>query len=1146
MGLLLPNQITTTTGGIRPFAYVVEFAADPANPTQPANPNSATLVWTQRLTKLNSVQIGYGSGQDQQAMFSTWDAESVPPGFTGDAGLIAPVNGDVIRVTVQDFSGNTRVIFKGTVRQVLENNLNSGIIWNATAFSEAIRLDEVYFTGKFNPYEEDPTQSNPHFDVDGQVQTMQYTLKNIIDTIMDSPDAWATTEYFLKTDIDWGGLDTEPRCGLWIPRGVKIDNAPKGRAILDLLRTVGNFTLIYVPGAPGVRDKLRMVELNSSCAGCGYQWNISFAPLETGANPWDVLFGFGTTAGTTPYAYDYVLARDSTTWESTDSFNTVRVVTGPIEFYSANMCIPEMVTDPTGAAVVAVDQDTVANQIARAPNFENCFYRFINPATVTVPDVRDRKQYFVGMPLFPDWNIFEDWLPALFEIGDVIIPPTWTGSAGTQTTGPAPAAYNGLCEFQPTTIGHQATWRKPHLSHLDNLRAYQAWQADQKCPACNGQGLVKSVYNGNNNEPNITITQKGPSGGIQRPIVDVTNHIMPPSYFGMAPTLPITLSDGTQFAAVGGGGVTCTCTAPAGGTLVPFYDSSGNPDMTIQSVASTHGYPLPWKNTCPFCRGVGMWPKYKIRNICQELISGRNLTAAQSGPIYNVSLDPDATQSGPETWEMANNRLSIHGGPQVQVESGVMGTYCLPEYTYKNLPYKPAIGTAVPAPLTDLDHLPDGSGNPATTNLKRWAFPHPLQYQNTVKLLTALAGVTVQRGDAARRDQIVPDSFSCAVPFTTISMEPPVSPTIDYKMGRIIFPEAVFIPCWMDYSAIQISNSMARVDTTGLLMTGSPARGYETSDSTGQATGYWRPARVWMTFGYFRDKYYHSGITDPNGNAIAITEFQADPYHIPGTPPDPSGSPLLHTYQARAMVIDGCYAMEVRLKSADCSPPSRVICRAFPDERFHVKATEADFWKLLVPLAPDQADTAFAADKVAAGCTMVNGRILRWMRTSPGEAIVEMEGYTDADHYGSVLRPKVLTWTLRDDRSRIMGHAIRILGLVNNTQVKGQLDLIGMTNDLSTGLGWVNYPNKGTAAVIRVTYNFSNGFQTEIELHREETRIGEMPIPDQQRQDRVNEEIANIKKTIDVQKNRDREKRSGSADQQIDGTTISKFITGGI
>jgi hypothetical protein len=331
-----------------------------------------------------------------------------------------------------------------------------------------------------------------------------------------------------------------------------------------------------------------------------------------------------------------------------------------------------------------------------------------------------------------------------------------------------------------------------------------------------------------------------------------------------------------------------------------------------------------------------------------------------------------------------------------------------------------------------------------------------------------------------------------------------------------------------------------------------------------------------MTFRYIRDRYFHSGQKDLNGNTIPLTSFMADPYHVPGTPF--ATGELLTAFEARSCILDGRYAVEVRKKIPDPNAPApeqgqppapglapvRVICHSIEDDSFRVEVFENDFWNLTTPpnvdlSADDWANArlnqSYTLDGTSATtqpplgitpCQFVNGRILRWMGTTPGEAIVEMAGYTDADHYGSVLRPKVLTWQLRDDRSRIMGLAMRTLGLLNNVQVTGELVVIGATQDTTTGLGWVNYPNKGLAAVKKLTYNFGSGFQTELELFREEARVGEMPVPDKERQDKVTNEIANIKKIIDVQKQRDSEKRMGGGEQSVQGSFSSQNWTGGI
>ena len=426
MALRRPNQVTSS--GIRPFGYTVEFGTPDAGGY--VNPRNTT--WNERLVQLAAVSLGYGT-DGQTAQFSSWDPNSVSTSSGAAALLVPPVVGDVIRISINDGVTN-RPVFKGTVRAVHQGTAASGTTWSAEAHSEIVRLDEAHFTGSFNLLN-DPINPQPRFDARGQVDTKLYTVVEIIQRILEFKDTFGTTEYFGYGDIIWHGLDTDPRCGRFTPSHIQFNNTPKGRAILELLQAAGNFTYIYDP----VADQIHIIELNQWASACGPLWNIAWASptavvAESGAN----------------YAYEYTVKEDRTQWNVKQTANLVRVVSGPIEWYSGHYVIPERVycqKDNLGNDNIPdVGQDTAADQKARSVNLDLCFYRFVPPSTLGAADLRDVKQYYVGMPLFPDWNVFEDWFPAVYEIGNVQIPQTWKDSTARRHAGrslrPTPARRN--------------------------------------------------------------------------------------------------------------------------------------------------------------------------------------------------------------------------------------------------------------------------------------------------------------------------------------------------------------------------------------------------------------------------------------------------------------------------------------------------------------------------------------------------------------------------------------------------------------------------------------------------------------------------------------------------------------------------------
>ena len=258
-------------------------------------------------------------------------------------------------------------------------------------------------------------------------------------------------------------------------------------------------------------------------------------------------------------------------------------------------------------------------------------------------------------------------------------------------------------------------------------------------------------------------------------------------------------------------------------------------------------------------------------------------------------------------------------------------------------------------------------------------------------------------------------------------------------------------------------------------------------------------------------------------------------------------------YEARAMIIDGRYALEVRRKDAINNDQKlgsgyRTIQVVHEDsgDFTRVEVYEDDFWKMPCPTLPlsEQTSAAYIAmKKTTYTNAYTEGSILMWERTTPGENLVEAAGWTDADHFSSARRPKVFNWALRDNRPRLLELAVRRLDLENVIQVRGTLEIVGSVPDTKKGLGYVDYPEKGLAAVKAITYNFSDGYVNEVELFREEARLGELTPKDQQRQHSIFKQLAQLSRTVDAQARR-AQQPAGPQDRPID-VSASNFITGG-
>jgi hypothetical protein len=1080
-----PNNILLYPdgSGILPHGYKVEFAPILLPTSFASGPAAGT--WQQREVVLSSIEIGYGADA-YSAYFTMFDPNTVEAPYLSpdkrDSRMTVPTNGELVRIW--NYNRDTKdydLVFKGTIKSVHDRKDESGTKYIVTAHSEVVRLDESFVTFTSN-LRNDPFNPSPIFNGQGYlVGTVLRTVKDLVEQVLAFPDTWNKPQYFTSAMIDWNGLDTDLRCGLFKPSNIVFSDTPKGQAIQQILQAAGNFTFLYVPGPDGSNsDKLVIAEHNLKCNKCGDKWNLPFASPDK-ANP----------AYVAPYASAYRIKSDLTQWSSTLSATSVRMTSGPIRFYGGHFLIPERL-DPEGDPgadtrnMIVPAGDTFAAMDKRSRNFEQAYYRFIG-FTERVLDVRKQKQMIVGMPLFPDWNVHEDYLPDLVRIngvrlnGDNAANPTGFTTTGGQTA--TYAGYAGLAEWSMRTIGDAIATGGMLPGRTHNLRVWQAWYCKDDCPACNGSGAVKKVYNNADNEPTFSLWAVGPTGTRQltgnsyaiaaNEVMEarVENYLFDPKKFGERDPNTGLLYPPTS--------------------LTPF-DPTDQGDPVVQK---TGGYPVPWKNLCPYCRGTGKKPEWKIRNIEPELFDGRNYQAATD--ITNVSetpLDPEATSVGPEQWEQTQNRIMFRQQAFVQVEAPL--GVDVPEWQYRN------------KNLQTLKSLTEAAnaqrGNSSTADASRLKLPHPLQFKNVTKLLAPRFGVT--GADA----KVVPDEWYTIAQQTTINVvESSESYQIDYKMGRVIFSRPQFISCTKQFQAYRYEHRRHIVEPSGLL---SAAPRPQLFSDDNRWHGYWRPARVWGSFFYVRDHYYDTGWKDPAGvdvPTVSVTHVNDDNEQ--------------NVYKFRSMIIDGRYVMEVQKVTSDSgelSGDDRIIQACFTDDAIPIETSEDDYWKMPVPPQMDIADDALEALKVTQGLTYPRGKLLTVIMTTTNEQFRELDGVSSQDFNHSVLRPRIFTWRMRDGRLRLMNLAVRRLELANNLTVSGKLECVGVWNNFHKGLGYVDYPNKGLATVKRVTYSYDQGFETSLELAREHARLGELPPSAEQVLDKITKTVNTLSRNpIDIDSN---------------------------
>jgi hypothetical protein len=1015
--------------GIRPFEVWLQLAEATAVDFEP----DQLTVSGQLIADVNSASLGYGVSTPS-AQFIVWAEQGlVAPDdlqAPSSAQFWTPQINDRVRIWVaaQDATGGLgprRVIFQGTIETLFESRDREGLRYTCTATSDSQQLDERFVTLAANNGAAGSVQINPQMSV-GEMQ------------VTGRPQTISQLiRGILEFPDAWGS--PEPFSYSQVEWN-GLENS--GRC--------GN----YVPFNVNFQNtpKGQAIEQLLSLAG---NFRLLYVPssispdlatlvvveqsldCENCGNQWDIRFA---GADGQSYAHETDVDDDKTQWSIGNAANVVRILSSPVRFYTGDHMVPDRVDihypdEDIDRHTQAIENDTVVAQAKRAINQDNAYYRFTDNYRI-VPDTRRLRRYAVGIRLYPKWNIFEDWHPVSARVEGAIL--TSTGWRATDRI-----------EFLGVTNGYNISGGAVAPEHFDHLRTWQAWYSDRECVGCNGTGWVASLYANDENEP--LFVEVGPQE--QRSLV-VKNYRFKPERFG---------EDAT---AIG-------------------YDPGVGP--WVQTLGGE--FPVPWKNTCPVCRGTGGQPIYPIRDIQSILVQGQGLQevdpkTSDGTSVYQdeIPLDTEHTAMLPETIEQAMTRVSVEQGPMIQMEAGITGgNIWLPaSFPNRNAPYN------------DRYALPD---DPSTSPGLRqfnddhgvYEFTHPLVYTRPDGRLRLIDALPVDA--SAPEAKIVPDNWTIHAPLTRIVPGATTEHTIDNRSGEVVFSVPVFIPA-EHYNKLPVTDTTTgryRLGKNRLLQT-------QTGDSVGphgEVLGFWRPPAVWLQAFYLR-RGYSRRFTSP---ALSL------PRTVKATTPDGSGTA---EYLVHAMMVDGKLAIDVAKANPDSFGTNpgelsnvRARYRVISDDNAVIETHQADLEAAPIPL-PNNVNLNAISDaeveeykRTVLHLNHPRARMLHFTMFKEHEQTIN--GVHDPDeNEAGVLRPRMFSWRLRDDRRDMILRAIQELETANNLSVRGSLRIYGIDYDQSLGLGWVDSPGRGRATVVRATYSFAGNATVALELSREEMRYGRM------------------------------------------------------
>ncbi|MGQ4893432.1 MAG: hypothetical protein ACP6IQ_02265 [Candidatus Njordarchaeia archaeon] len=458
--------------------------------------------------------------------------------------------------------------------------------------------------------------------------------------------------------------------------------------------------------------------------------------------------------------------------------------------------------------------------------------------------------------------------------------------------------------------------------------------------------------------------------------------------------------------------------------LTPFnyaYNSKGIPTR----------HPLPWKNTCPACRGVGREPWFKITNILGALVDL---------PPDKIRVEDLAEQTMTNwTWNQMIKDLTYNFPPQVKIE-----------YNY----------------LTKDGVSFDGT---SSGDLPK----HPL------------AGLKSKVGDPIT---IIPEDEKIKQLFYT-QIGPATDYVIDYIRGNVIFKSRHFIGCRKLMKTLYLFhgyNRDAARDEVATMMykdyhgSGKHVTVYnEDYIPPYQYPTYWRPARAWITCYFYRERFYDTNIggpltfkTDVSGEGKQT--YIAKPAIIDGRI---------------------CYEVKEKHPEKDTEFDARIAIKGQIVNEYRLQVYPEDIGKNPVPKYSEEgwqdSKTSYIDNKAHNyAFPSASTHVMEALRDSE----IKGTKYDGKNIHRSDRFPKKISWVHRDYRRKLLEHAVRELEKRNNIQITGNMVLRGQIFDLRKGMGYVEFDDGlriTKSCIVKITYSLKDDFLTTIELTTEEMRLGE-------------------------------------------------------
>jgi hypothetical protein len=935
-----------------------------------------------------------------------------------------------------------KCIFRGYVGGVSRQISESGISYSIEAKDMKSRLQDQVIKKTYNgSYKKDTMPTSIDGAISGitgpyvnEKMTVDQILQDILNyankssfTKVDGSDVFIRFSY---SDFDFNGLDALQN---FIPPTLSFDNITILEAIYRLISSAGPYRIVYDPE----NDKIYFTRLSSDCKKNGPEIFLRYV---------------NSSSENKDYSEVNVIS-DTTSRKTNDVASILKAYSSTIDWYSGHFYI-EMGKDTNsvdGTEKTGTGAGDSAKLRLSCKNWDGYNY-FFGINSIPYGESITTQYEVVGCPLYPAWDP---------TVGYDAYTEKYKGYFKKHAT---ESTYTGIPGNIELRTGMTVNDRKyiSHSNFTDTVGkntyynatgfSYEAWVPYGICEACAGSGAVAdytTYFNGFGKTRDAMGNKT-----LLYPIV---------TPFDYAYESESNSSDNSN--------------------------SNQEEDMspyvgTGEMVPTKH--PVPWKNTCPVCRGTGMEPWYRMTTLLTTLI---DLTPEQTKIGELTAQNAANTNSGTiqkdKTWADVVSDMSYRYPICVQVETSTL----YPSYKYED---KSKYGTI----SHSLVNTMQTSLTPST----------PFNASLVFKTSSDPSGMAIKESDG----------YLSRLYYTQISSANGYS--IDAERGMIIFKNAQYITCNKPIKNLNIhtekssafDNKVVSLPCTTMDSNISYASKGDMNGVGNKVMGFWRPAKAWITCYFKRDKFQTK--MDDYTSGDLVSEFSnSKEYDVERKITGDNNSEETSTYRASTKIEDNRYCIEMFKKSAGEVEEFKVrpIIKgiSMDDLKWQLHPWDFGKWnipigttvKLEVPTSYDNLWNEIYAETKTASYLFPCGKFhsIEPLRDSEARSL-----FSDADQAKTALRSdrcgKIIAWIHKDERIKLLERATAELERRNDIQMAGSVTIRGeipnfVSSNLSTegkGLGFVTLYDGTKANVVQIEMGFSGGITMSMEVGTEELRIG--------------------------------------------------------